>query len=168
MQINNAKKGQVVFLGSTSLSNNNLIDCLGNIDDKKIYNLSINGLKLNQVENYLESILTDLAPSKLFMNIGEEDLKDKDFDLETFIEKYEWLLFQINSKCKNCRLFLISIFDTSWIGEKVNVALEKLALETGCKFINLNQNSLWDSVCILRIYLRTFPINFTEAMQYRG
>ena len=103
MQINNAKKGQVVFLGSTSLSNINLIDCLGNIDDKKIYNLSINGLKLNQVENYLESILTDLAPSKLFMNIGEEDFKDKDFDLETFIEKYEWLLFQINSKCKNCR-----------------------------------------------------------------
>ena len=48
------------------------------------------------------------------------------------------------------------------------MALEKLALETGCKFINLNQNSLWDSVCILRMYLRTFPINFTEAMQYRG
>ena len=141
MQINNAKKGQVVFLGSTSLSNINLIDCLGNIDDKKIYNLSIKGLKLNQVENYLESILTDLAPSKLFMNIGEEDFKDKDFDLETFIVKYEWLLFQINSKCKNCRLFLISIFDTSWIGEKVNVALEKLALETeGVKRYTEGQN----------------------------
>ena len=85
MNIKNAKKGQFVFFGSTSLADIDLADCLGNIDDKKIYNFSINGLKLNQVENYLESILDDLVPSKLFINIGEEDLKDKDFNLESFI-----------------------------------------------------------------------------------
>ena len=168
MNIKNAKKGQFVFFGSTSLADIDLADCLGNIDDKKIYNFSINGLKLNQVENYLESILDDLVPSKLFINIGEEDLKDKDFNLESFIEKYEWILFQINSKCKNCGLFLISIFDNSVIGEKVNRELEKLSIETGCKFVKLNPNSIWESVCILRMYLRSFPIKFAEAMQYRG
>ena len=162
------KKGQYVFWGSTSLSNVDLSEFLGEIDDKKIYNCSVNGLKINQAEKYLETILEDLDPAKLFVNIGEEDITDKDFNLESFIEKYEWMLFQINSKCKNCSLFIISIFDNSIIGKKVNIALEKLALETGCKFINLNKNSLWDSVCILRMHLRTFPIKFVEAMQYRG
>jgi hypothetical protein len=162
------KKGQFVFLGSTSLSKIDLAGYLDNIDDKKVYNCSMEGLTIDQVENNLDTILANFHPSKLFINIGEEDLKDKNFNLENFIEKYEWMLFQINTKCKDCRLFLISIFDNSIIGDKVNKALEKLSEETGCKFIKLNPTSIWDSACILRMHLRTFPINFMEAMQYRG
>ena len=86
------KKKQCVFLGSTLLSKIKLAEMFENSCAVKIYNRSVEKLDFQNVSEFINSCAIDLKPAKLFINMGEEDIKSAEFNLETFITKYEWLL----------------------------------------------------------------------------
>ena len=87
----NLKLGQIVFLGSTKLANMDLYDYLRDITSFSIYNESVPKLKIEDLEKCVEMI-SNLQPSKLFISIGEEEIKNEKLDIDDFISKYEWFL----------------------------------------------------------------------------
>ena len=91
-----AKKRQCVFFGSTQFSQTEFTEMLENSCSEKIYNRSVEKLDMQNVSEFMNICAVDLEPSKLFINIGEEDMKNSDFNLENFISKYEWLLYQFH------------------------------------------------------------------------
>jgi len=161
----NLKLGQIVFLGSTKLANMDLYDYLRDITSFSIYNESVPKLKIEDLEKCVEMI-SNLQPSKLFISIGEEEIKNEKLDIDDFISKYEWFLYKINQNCKNCTLYIISLNEENDIAKKVNKRLQKLSEECGCRFIKLIGNSICDFISTIKVYLRKFPINFVEAMRY--
>lgn len=122
---------------------------------------------------YISESAFELQPSKIFLNIGDEDIKSPSFDMESFINKYEWMLLNIHRSCNNCLIYITSIVSPSTLCEKVNKKLEELAKDTGCTFINfgnIKKDELSHSKVfnILKHYIRNSPIGFADAMQYAG
>ena len=163
-----AKKRQCVFFGSTQFSQTEFTEMFENSCSERIYNRSVENLDMQNVSEFMNICAIDLEPSKLFINIGEEDIKNPDFNLENFISKYEWLLYQIHKNCSDCTLYVVPVISNEEKVRSVNRALEKLSLETGCIFVKLNVMTFSNLVSSLKLYLRDFPITFADAMQYAG
>ncbi|MCR5217428.1 hypothetical protein [Treponema sp.] len=163
-----SKKGQTVFFGSTSLSQMDLGDLMGNSCSTHIYNRSKDGLTIDRAQKEMEECACQLQPSRLFINIGEEDIEKEDFTIDGFISKYEWLLYQLHTRCDTCTLYIISVMSDSPKTAKVNRELSRLAKDTGCVFINVAHNTPWSFLASVKPFIRSFPISFAEAMQYAG
>ena len=101
-------------------------------------------------------------------NIGEEDIESADFKIDSFISKYEWLLYQLHTHCELCTMYIISVMSDNPKAVKLNRELAKLAKDTGCVFINVAHNTPWSFISSVKPYIRSFPISFAEAMQYAG
>ena len=99
----NLKLGQIVFLGSTKLANMDLYDYLRDTTSFSIYNESVQKLKIEDVEKCVEMI-SNLQPSKLFISIGEEEIKNEKLDIEDFISSSP---IEIKS-FEGCKLEIIS------------------------------------------------------------
>ncbi len=171
-QINSiAEKNGVVFLGSdyfAELPLNELKDIFG--VDCDVHNRSISGLKINEVEKILDDCVIKLYPQKIFLNIGESDIKGEEFDVNNFISQYEWLLYEIHNKIKT-KIYILSIIDESEIASNVNKRLLDLASDVGCVYIDLVPAVICDKPIIgvfdlLRFHLRKKKISFAEAMNY--
>ena len=61
-----------------------------------IYNRSVKDVRIDQIESYLKVCLYDLNPRKIFVNMGDIDIRDENVDADNFISKYEWLLYMIH------------------------------------------------------------------------
>ena len=154
------KKEQVVFVGSSFFSG---VDITSKILHEKnitnlVYDRSSEKLTIENALSYLNNNVFCLEPSKIFVNIGDEDLKSAGFDLTEFINKYEWMLLNIHRSCKNCRIYITSVVSASLATKNVNSQLYNLAKDTGCTFINFNskkkdRNSYNKVFNILKQYL---------------
>ena len=133
-----------------------------------IYNRSQEGLKLADINDKILEYITELQPSKIFINLGEEDLKECNFELKAFIFKYEWVLYQLHAKCKHCSLYIIPVLSDAKEVIHVNNELEFLANETGCTYVKISRNSPWDFINCVKHFVRNSSITFGEAMQYAG
>ena len=136
--------------------------------DLPVYNRGISGLTVEDAANVLEDCVFSLEPHKVIVALGTEDLKDPAFDIKEFINKYEWLLYSLNSRLK-CRIYITSVMSTSPMASDVNAALKNLAAACGCRYIDISRTSACDNPMlrmfdILRNNLRERPISFTEAM----
>ena len=168
------KKGQIVFVGSTYFSQMKISErVLTSGMNIPVYDRSSEKLKVGDTLNYLADEVFELQPSKIFINIGDEDLKSPTFDVDTFISKYEWMLLNTHRSCENCLIFITSVISSSSLAGKVNEKLQNLAKETGCTFINFGNlkkdGSSYSKVFnILKHYIRNSPIGFADAMQFVG
>lgn len=128
-----------------------------------IYNRSIKGLKMSDAENAIETCVCNLHPTKLFVNIGENDIMDKNFCAEKFIEKYEWLLYTLHLKC-NCAIYVLSVTNDKY--NVINWQIKDLAMRHGYEYVDLEtcKTSPLDFFHKIRFFLRTRPLSFLEAM----
>lgn len=163
-----AESNSVVFFGSDSFSKIPVTELSNSFSiDIPVYNRSISGLSLDECEKALKECVYELRPSKIFLNIGEEDIKKKDFDCEKFISTYEWLLYTMHSHCKG-RIYVVSIIGESPRTAYVNEKLRQVAKNTGCNYIDITTAKEKSQVeelkvfDIIRCYLRTKPISLTE------
>ncbi|MGN0739594.1 MAG: hypothetical protein ACI4LX_05425 [Treponema sp.] len=163
-----AKKHQAVFFGSTQLSQMDLNEILEDSSSLKVYNRSIEKLDIENVSIYVMPCVIELAPAKLFINIGEEDIKSPSFNQDSFISKYEWLLYQLHKNCSGCTLYIVPVVSAEKKVAELNSALEKLSFESGCIFVKLNGMTVFHLLTALKQHLRDFPITFADAMQYIG
>jgi lysophospholipase L1-like esterase len=157
-----AKKGQILFVGS-SLMEQFPINELQQILDKNyiIYNRGIGGYVTSDLLNTMEECIFELQPSKIFINIGTNDIGSPDYKKEKLISNYDNILAQISDRLPECEVYVIayypvnakasfpgvdkarkeSMFKTrtnSAINE-VNLAVEELARKHKYIFINVNE-----------------------------
>lgn len=168
------KKGQIVFVGSTYFSQMKISErVLTSGMNVPVYDRSAEKLKISNALNFLSEEVFELQPSKIFVNIGDEDLKSAGFDIDAFISKYEWMLLNIHRSCENCLIYITSVVSTCSVAAKVNERLQELAKETGCTYINFEGakkdiGSYSKVFNILKHYIRNSPIGFADAMQFVG
>ena len=138
-----------------------------------VYNRSFEKLDITSAASVAESCLYELQPSKIFINIGENDVQSVHFDEKSFASKYEWLLLTIHRNCINSRLFIVSVVSDSPAAIQLNSRLEALAKEVGCTYVDINVpqndgNIFLRAFNILKSYIRNFPPSFADAMGFQA
>lgn len=157
-------KGQILFTGSSLMEQfpiNELLmtDRLDHI----IYNRGIGGFTTADMLKNIDVQIFDLEPSKIFINIGTNDLSyaDASFDdlLAYMLKNYAAILEQIQTRLPKTEVYLMAYYPVNET-DKVsgnpwesgmftnrnnrnllvaNAAVEKLATKYGCRYIDVNR-----------------------------
>ncbi len=162
-QINNTaiQNGCVIF-GSDFICNFPINELAQNYRiDTPVYNRGINGLKINESEYQFDNSVVSLSPGKIFICIGENDVKEPDFDEKKFARQYDSLIKKMK-RSMPAKIFIMSVVSAK--------QLDPLLLETAknnkCGFIDISysNNTYIDAFEAIRFYLRSRPLNFCDAM----
>ena len=150
--------GQIVLAGSSLMEQfpaNELLQ--GAALPLRIYNRGVSGFVSEQMLAYLDVQVLDLRPSRLFLNIGTNDIgQGRAADLW---DTYREILRQVKAALPQCRIWLLAYYpcndqdDFGLSGEErqtmfryrtpaalraANGRLAVLAREMGCGFLDLN------------------------------
>lgn len=164
-----AKHKGIVFLGSSYLDSIPLCELAQDFETElPVYNRSIEGLTIDKVCDKLEGCVLELNPSKVFISIGDEDVKNAELDIKAFIEKYQWMLYTLHSQ-SHAKIYIVSVLSDEPAALIINEKLKRLAKETGCEYVDAASTikaekpvlRLFD---VLRFYMRSRPITFSAAM----
>ena len=154
-----AKKGQIVFVGSSLMEIfpiEKMQESLGL--DKLIYNRGIRATTTADLLKSMEIYIFDLKPSKIFINIGSNDIG---FNIpeSTFLANYDKILRQIKEKLPETKVYVMAYFPVNPVADfgeseaehdslfalRTNEKLEsasnkvaKLAQKYHFEFINVN------------------------------
>lgn len=130
-----AQKHGIVLLGSTFAHDFPLNELAQDYSiTKRIYNRSIKGLQIKDAEKYIEDCIIPLEPSKLIINLGDEDL-NSNASVNELIEEYRWLMYKIHTILPDTSLIITSVDDSSENAYSFNALLKGLANEFGCDFV---------------------------------
>lgn len=134
-----------------------------------IYNRSVKDVRIDQIESYLKVCLYDLNPRKIFVNMGDIDIRDENVDADNFISKYEWLLYMIHTKTQ-ASIYIVPIVSNSPAAFQINQRLKALASQTGCKYVDVagvleSKRPTLRLFEVLKVHMRNHPINFADAME---
>lgn len=153
------KKGETLFVGSSLMEQfpiNELLMTAG--INKVIYNRGIGGFTTDDMLKHMEEMVFAVEPSKIFINIGTNDIGSPEYRLEKLLENYEEIIRQIQGKLPNAQINMIAYYpvnETDKIPDEktrkymfstrnneniriANEAVKKLAEKLGCQFINVS------------------------------
>ncbi|MBC2003435.1 lysophospholipase [Listeria booriae] len=156
-----AKKGQILFVGSSLMEIFPIEKFQQEQDlglDKIIYNRGVRATTTADLLEHMDTLIFDLAPSKIFINIGSNDIG---FNVpeNVFLANYDTILQQIKEKLPDTVVYVMAYYPINTVdafGEKesehsqlyehrsneLNAAasakVEKLAQKNGYEFINVN------------------------------
>ena len=156
----NVKKGEILFTGSSLMEQfpiNELQLTYG--IHEVIYNRGIGGFKITDMLHYMEEMVFATEPSKIFINIGTNDIGSADYKLEVLLENYKKVLIQIQERLPETEIYIMAYYpindvdlpkDQEWLQETfktrttenltvANEALVDFAEQMHCKFINVNE-----------------------------
>lgn len=157
-----AKKGATLFVGSSLMEGFPINEFLMDYGmTQVIYNRGIGGFTIPELYSVRDVCIFDLRPEKIFINIGTNDIASEGYTLERLIENYRVLLCQIREKLPQTEVYMMAyypvnetehfdveiewqkhIFEGSRTNRNIqeaNKAVEKLAEELSCHFINVNR-----------------------------
>ena len=151
-----AKKGETVMVGS-SLMEHFLINefLLAEGLDKVVYNRGVAGWRTDELLKDMEACIFELEPSKIFINIGSNDLDRPGDALGRLIKQYRKILRKIKERLPGCLVYVMAYYPVLRdfdVGEtpanakarsreglgEANRAVEALAAEMGCEFLDVN------------------------------
>lgn len=153
------KKGEILFVGSSLMEQfpiNELLMTTG--IDKVVYNRGIGGFTTDDMLRYMEEMVFAVEPSKIFINIGTNDIGSPEYRLEKLLENYEEIIRQIREKLPDTQIYMMAYYPVNETDKmpdenmrkmmfstrtnenicKANEAVEKLAEKLGCQFINVS------------------------------
>lgn len=136
--------------------------------DETILNRSIKSATIAEMEQALDIGVFALSPKKVFLNIGENDVRNPQFCLEDFLKRYEWMLYTIHNRIKTT-IYVVSVVSDTPAAARLNAGLNALAGECGCRYIDLVpalvcENPVLRILDILKFFVRSHPISFYDAM----
>ena len=174
----NALKGQIVFAGS-SLMEQFPIERFAAQDTLPfaVYNRGISGIVTQELFEHIDVCILDLAPQKLFINIGTNDFNVAETTVEMLTERYARILDVVKERLPACRLYMMAYYPvnaamapeaaqqrmkirTNHKLRLANAALARLAEEKGACFLNVNapitdeQGNMKAEYCIDGIHMR--------------
>lgn len=162
-----AKKSGVVLFGSTLFAHFPVCELSKSFGlDETIYNRSVENMTINDVEQLLKNCVVDLSPDKVFVEIGESDLRSENFNIDDFISKYEWMLYTLHNET-NAKIYIVSVVGAN--STKLNERLINLSNELGCDYIDVCDSVLSAKPYLklfnqLKMYIRSGKISFYDAM----
>lgn len=166
-----AKQHGTVLFGSSYLYELPICELLQDADaDLTVHNRSIPALTIEQAGTVLEPCVLALSPEKIFISLGDEDVKRPEFHAEQFLEQYQWLLYTLHSRSK-AKIYIVSVLSDLPAAQVVNRRLQQLAKDTGCQYVDgvsalQNQSPRLKLFEMLRFYIRRRPISFQDAMSH--
>ncbi|MDE5899695.1 MAG: hypothetical protein K2H09_10620 [Treponemataceae bacterium] len=169
-----SKQGGIVFFGSSYFAGMNVEELAADSGiGAPMYNRSLENLRIGGTERILHSCIEGLRPSRIFINIGESDLAAHDFDMQAFLNRFEWLLLSLHRNCTGCQLYIVSVVSSRRNAPELNARLKTLADTLGCTFIDVSSVEHDALACVrifnmLKPYMRQFPVNFADAMHYQA
>lgn len=106
--------------------------------DCNVYNRSYTDLSVFDAPELLADCLTDLAPRKILLDLGETDLERGYKTVPEIITAYEHLIENIRTYSKRCKIVLISVGESAENSRQFNKALEDLAARTKCSYADIS------------------------------
>ena len=156
------KRGEIVFVGSSLMEQFPIYELMVDYDiNKVIYNRGIGGLTTIELLEILDICVFDLEPSKIFINIGTNDMNGEDYKVENLISNYDDILGQITEKLPNTKIYVMAYYPVNreaannpWMemtlsirtNERISItneSVKKLADKYKAKYIDIN-NNLYD------------------------
>lgn len=155
-----AKKGETLFTGSSLMEHFPINELLMDYGmENVIYNRGVGGFKTDDMLEHMEEQIFGTEPSKIFINIGTNDIGAPDYKLEVLMEKYEKILTQIKERLPETEVYMMAYYPVNEV-DKVpegewgntlfatrtneNIALankevEKLADKMGYHYIDVSE-----------------------------
>ena len=152
-----AVKGQIVFTGSSLMEMFPIHEWVKELGPNApiIYNRGVGGYKTSDLLPILDACVFELAPRKVFINIGTNDLSDASLSLDEVMANYDAIITQIEEKLPGVVIYMMAYYPINYeaateemkpgllirTNEKINAANElvkELATKHGQHFINVN------------------------------
>ncbi len=152
-----AVKGQIVFTGSSLMEMFPIHEWVKELgpDAPIIYNRGVGGYKTSDLLPILDACVFELAPRKVFINIGTNDLSDASLSLDEVMANYDAIITQIEETLPGVVIYMMAYYPINYeaateemkpgllirTNEKINAANElvkELAAKHGQHFINVN------------------------------
>ncbi|MDY4970909.1 MAG: GDSL-type esterase/lipase family protein [Lachnospiraceae bacterium] len=151
-----AEKKQILFVGSSLME---MFPIEEFVQERNlpvtVYNRGVGGYKTEDLMQVLDICVYDLAPSRIFINIGTNDLSDPDISIAQMIANYDWILTDIQEHLPETELYLMAYYPvnpkaaseemkaclqirTNAKIAEVNREVEKLAEKHHAEYINVN------------------------------
>lgn len=160
-----ALKGEIVIYGSTYMSNFPFYELANKSNlENAIYNRSIEGMTIDEALELLQPCVIDIAPSKVFLNLGEEDCAQADG-----FEKYSKIVQTIRQTLPHTKIYLIALLGKGQAAEGFNKHIEGLCDRKHIFFIRFSGASLTGIAQYkarfkeLSCFFRSQPIAFSKA-----
>lgn len=157
-----AKKGQILFVGSSLMEYFPINELLQSLElDYTIYNRGIGGYVTTELLTSMEECIFELEPSKIFINIGTNDIGLPEYSQEKLIASYDTILTQISERLPQCKVYVMSYYPVNAKADfpgidqgrkefmfktrtnqaiiEANTAVEKLSENHGYEFIDVNE-----------------------------
>jgi len=155
----NVKKGEILFTGSSLMEQFPINELLmTNNMHQVIYNRGIGGFTTRDMLEHMEEMVFGTKPSRIFINIGTNDIGSPDYQLDALMENYEKILKLIRERLPETEINMLAYYPVNEVdklpegewGEGLfvtrtnenlkiaNEAVKKLADKTGCRFLNVN------------------------------
>ena len=159
----NVRKGEILFTGSSLMEQFPINELLmTNGMRQVVYNRGIGGFTTSDMLSHMEEMVFGTEPSKIFINIGTNDISDasRSFEavLESMLENYERILTQIKERLPETEVYMMAYYpvnetdkvpETEWAGAMfvnrnnrnlpiANEAVKKLAEKMGYHYIDVN------------------------------
>lgn len=152
------KHGETVFAGSSLMEMfpiNKLLEESGS--DKIIYNRGVGGFVSEELWNALDTCILDLKPSRLFINIGTNDLSDPSIPIDRMITVYDKIITAVEQNLPGIRIYLMAYYPVNYeaaaesmkeclrirTNEKIalaNAEVAALAARHNQRYIDINRN----------------------------
>lgn len=155
------KKGQILFAGSSLMEFFPIDEMQHNLNiDRIIYNRGVAGFVTAELLDSMDVCIFDLEPSKIFINIGTNDMNPPSYKKENLIKNYDEILTRIGEKLPDCKVYVMAYYPVnakaSFAGvseefrektfktrtnaaiNEANNAVHELAEKHNYKFINVN------------------------------
>lgn len=169
-----AKKGETLFTGSSLMEQFPLNELLqSNGMELVAYNRGISGFTTQDMLDCMEEQIFGTEPSRIFINIGTNDIANPHLAFEEalagMLVNYREILARIKERLPETEVYMMAYYPVNEIDElmpdevkrtmfanrnnsnivKANREVEKLAVEMGYRFINVN-DGLCDEKGVLR------------------
>ncbi|SEN16405.1 Lysophospholipase L1 [Chitinophaga rupis] len=155
-----AQKGQILFVGSSSMEIFPIDQRQQDLNlDKVIYNRGVRATTTADLLNHIDTLIFDLAPGKIFINIGSNDIG---FNVpeDIFLANYDKILNQVKARLPDAAVYVMKYFPINTVDsfggegkqehdqfyahrsnellEAANTKVEQVAERNGYKFIDVN------------------------------
>lgn len=156
-----ALKGKTLFTGSSLMEMFPICEIARSRGiEEVVYNRGVGGLNTDEFLEYIHILLLDLEPSRIFINIGTNDITEKDFGDQWFdhlMDNYRKILEIIYEKLDKPEVYVMAFYPANlhlpwqtaesieWMKlrtpeniERCNKELKKIAEFFECNYLNCN------------------------------
>ncbi len=151
------EKGQIVFTGSSLMEMFPIQEWIKEYDTNiKVYNRGVGGYKTVDLLPILDACVLGLAPRRVFINIGTNDLSDGNIPMEQVMDNYDKILNIIEAELPQVEIYLMAYYPVNYEAateemkpclkirnnEKIvraNEMVQELAKKHGQKYIDVNE-----------------------------